>query len=186
MSLIPSSAKKIFQGHAYVVYQREQTLLDGATALFDQVQRNDTVQVIATQDGKVLMSDEIQPYVWRRTWLFGGHVDKGEDVLEAAKRELLEEAWINRKVHYYLARNCQKIQECGDRPGEKITVMQVSYEDFIAFVYQELFAHIDLFPFIKIIIDRHEAQKFISFLQWRDGNGSAKSTINQWIGYDTR
>ena len=72
---------------------------------------------------------------------------------------------INRKVHYYLARNCQKIQECGDRPGEKITVMQVSYEDFIAFVYQELFAHIDLFPFIKIIIDRHEAQKFISFLQ---------------------
>ncbi len=185
MTIIPAEAKEIFRWHAYSVLQRQQKLLDGSIKAFDQVKRDDTVQVIALKDDKVILSNEIQPHVGRRVGLFGGHVEPGEDPLTAAKRELYEEAgfhsdrWeklntysykfgIDRNVHYYIARDCQQVSQPAREPGEQVELYPISYHEFIDFIYAELFEHIDLFPFIRIMIDRKKAHAFIKFLQGDD------------------
>lgn len=185
MTTIPAEAKEIFRWHAYTVFQRQQKLLDGSIKAFDQVKRDDTVQVIALKDGKIVLSNELQPYVGPRVWLFGWHVEPGEDPLNAAKRELYEEAGfhsdhreklntysykfgIDWHVHYYIARDCRQISEPAREPGEQVELYPISYHEFIDFIYAELFEHIDLFPFIRIMIDRKKAHAFIKFLQGDD------------------
>ncbi|MEK7623372.1 MAG: NUDIX domain-containing protein [Patescibacteria group bacterium] len=147
---IPQSAKLVFKGTIFDVYQWEQKMYDGSHETFEMLKRPDTTQVIATYDGKIIIAEEQQPQRPSAYFtLFGGRVENGEESLAAAKRELLEEAgmasndwelWrtdepvgkMEWTVYTYIARNCKKVQEQNLDAGEKITVKEITFEQFVA------------------------------------------------------
>lgn len=145
---IPKQAKKVFTGEIFDVYQWPQKMFDGSLATFEMIKRPDTVQIIATQNGKIFTTKEIQPNQKRDCGLIGGRVDKGEKPLAAAKRELLEESGMVAKkwkllktyqpvykmdwtIYYFVASDCQVVAEQNLDPGEKITIHKKSFEQFI-------------------------------------------------------
>ena len=89
---IPPHAKKVFTGVLFDVYQWEQELFDGSFATFEKLKRADSVTVIPIlPDGRFLIIDDDQPGGKSvRTFPSGG-LDPGEDPVDGAKRELLEE-----------------------------------------------------------------------------------------------
>ncbi|HEV2403136.1 MAG TPA: NUDIX domain-containing protein [Candidatus Saccharimonadales bacterium] len=90
--LIPDSAKRVFHGVIYDVYQWSQKMYDESKATFEMLRRSDTVSVIGIVDGNILVLDEEQPHRGSRRSFPGGRVDEeDENTLLAAQRETLEE-----------------------------------------------------------------------------------------------
>ena len=59
---IPESAKKVFTGKLFDVYQWEQELFDGSTTTFEKVKTKDIVSIIpVTTDGKIMICKQKQP-----------------------------------------------------------------------------------------------------------------------------
>ncbi len=74
------------------VWQWEQEMFDGSTAIFECVTRPDTVSVIPFLDkDTVLLTKQFQPHREPFFDFPGGRVDRGETHIGAAKRELEEE-----------------------------------------------------------------------------------------------
>jgi 8-oxo-dGTP pyrophosphatase MutT (NUDIX family) len=151
---IPEHAKLVFKGKIFDVYQWEQEMFDGTKEIFEAIKRPGTVQVIATQGVKVLLSHEEQPGKPRRITFLGGRMEKDEESLAAAKRELLEESGMESDdwdlyrdyesggkivwpFYVYIARNVQKVAEPHLDAGEKIDLKEVSFEEFIEIVTSE-------------------------------------------------
>src|ERR1700739_4821656 len=89
---LPADAKMVFKGELFEVWQWGQKMFDGSIATFERLKRQNTVQVVAVVDGKMLIQEQEQPdSAHPFISLPGGRCDEGEDELEAAKRELLEE-----------------------------------------------------------------------------------------------
>lgn len=145
---IPKNAKRVFKGVMFEVWQWAQAMFDGTTQTFEMVKRPDTVQILATQGDKLLITEEEQPFHKRGHGLFGGRVDEDEDILATAKRELMEEAgmesddwelWksyepvikMDWTIYFYIARNCRKVSEPKLESGEKIKLVEVSFEEMI-------------------------------------------------------
>ncbi|HVZ58394.1 MAG TPA: NUDIX hydrolase [Patescibacteria group bacterium] len=154
---IPSQAKLVFKGVIFDVYQWEQKMYDGSTAIFEAIKRTGTVQVIPTVGDKVLLSFEEQPGKPRQITFFGGRMEEGEKPLEAAKRELLEETGLQSDdwelfreyssvgkiiwpMFFYIARNCHKVTQPHLDSGEKIEIKEFSFVEFVDIVSQENFA----------------------------------------------
>ncbi len=147
---IPDGAKMVFKGKIFEVWQWEQVMYDGSTATFERLKRPNTAQVIATVGDKILMMTQEQPDgVAPFLSVPGGRCDKGEEPLESAKRELLEETgyvsndwqlWLENNpvgkmewtVYTFIARNCSKEKEPHLDAGEKITSKLVSFDEFVA------------------------------------------------------
>lgn len=147
---VPPNAKRVFKGVMFDLYQWSQEMYDGRHEVFEMLKRPDTTQVIAVCDNKIILAHEEQPgkpgpYITP----FGGRIEMGEDPLASAKRELLEEAgmvsddWellftedefgkIEWTIYTYIARNCKKIQEQQLDGGEKITLKEFIFDEFIA------------------------------------------------------
>lgn len=124
-------------------------MFDGSTATFEKIWRPSTVEVIVTVGDKILMEEQDQPDRKNNINLPGGRADQGEDVLEEAKRELLEETgyesndWsqlyqfgkdgkVVQEVFYFVARNAVRTQEPHLDAGEKITTKLITLDEFIA------------------------------------------------------
>ena len=133
-------AKIVFSGVIFKIWQWEQELYDGSKAIYEGLSRNDTVTILAiTEDQKLIMTKQSQPGS-REFWSFpGGIQDAGESVLQASKRELLEEtghvsdAWfflfaeqfsgkIDWANFYLVAKNCKLVAKQHLDAGEKITL----------------------------------------------------------------
>lgn len=147
MGAFPKKAKCVFRGVIFDVYQWQQKMFDGKYETYEALSRPDTVQVIATQGNKILISKESQPVRGSFYTLFGGKQEKNETPLAGAKRELLEETgmvsddwelvWkycpsskIMWKVHIFVARNVKKVQEQQLDSGERIEVKSLSFSQF--------------------------------------------------------
>lgn len=146
---IPSHAKKVFRGVVFDVYQWEQELFDGTKATFEKLKRSDTVVVFPVlDDGKIILTEQEQPGKEPFIGGAGGRVEEGEDILEAAKRELLEESgyeasefilWdaqhptskIDWVVFYFIAKGLRKVANMNLDAGEKITLRPVTLDEFI-------------------------------------------------------
>src|SRR3989344_4305397 len=90
---LPEHAKRVFKGAVFDVYQWEQELYDGTHKTFEKLKRPDTVVVFPVlDDGKILLTEQEQPGKEPFIGATGGKVEEGEDILEAVKRELLEES----------------------------------------------------------------------------------------------
>jgi ADP-ribose pyrophosphatase len=148
---IPSTAKKVFDGIIYDVYQWEQEMFDGTKQTFEMLKRPNSIEVISTVGNKIVLSKQSQPSKNNFYSLFGGRAEEGEEPLTTAKRELLEESglksedWellktytpmhkIDWDAYMYVARNCiqtgcQKLDA-----GEKIEIVNCTFDEFIEIV----------------------------------------------------
>jgi ADP-ribose pyrophosphatase len=148
---IPERSELVFKGRNWSVYQWHERMYDGTDGLFEGLRKNNNgAKIIATMNGKVLYTKERQP---GRDWYYslpGGIMDEGEIPLEAAKRELLEEAGLEsddwellmkfdmvdlpRLEYYtyiYIARDCRKVAEQKLDNGEKIDIVEGTFEEFV-------------------------------------------------------
>ncbi len=145
---IPPTAKRVFKGVIFDVYQWEQELFDGSTTTFEMLKRPHTLEVIATKGDKIIILEQEQPYQGRFLSLPGGRAEEGETELESAKRELLEETglvsdqWILLKsyspatkidwsIHLFVARNCKLHAQPHLDGGEKIVPRELFFEEFV-------------------------------------------------------
>ena len=160
---LPEHATRVFKGEIFDVYQWEQELYDGSTVTFEKLKRDDTIVVIPSVEGKklIFLIDE-QPSRGSILTFPAGRMDKeGEEPLETAKRELLEETgysseewtlWrayqpvtkIDWAIYIFVARNCVKTVDADPGPGERITVELKTLDEVIALVGDERFASEDI------------------------------------------
>jgi len=154
---IPVNAKCVFKGIIFDVYQWEQELYDGSKTTFEVLKRIDTVNVVpVTKEGKIILLEQVQPGVEPFIGFAGGRIDKGEDVLEAARRELLEETgyksdnyvlWDSTQYfskmdwagYTFIARNCEKAADLNLDAGEKIKLKLIDFEELLELVEKDSF-----------------------------------------------
>lgn len=153
---LPPHARKVFEGTIHDTWQWEQELYDGSVATFEALTRTDSVTVIAETEGKFLVLSQEQPSLPPFTSFPGGRMDPGEEPLESAKRELLEETgyvsedWellqthkplpkMDWHIYQFVARNCRKAAEPHLDAGERIDVRQDSFDELFALIDEPAF-----------------------------------------------
>ncbi|KXK25891.1 MAG: ADP-ribose pyrophosphatase [candidate division WS6 bacterium OLB20] len=159
---IGPDAARVFDGVIFDVWQWQQQLYDGTKTTFELLKRDDTVLVVAVTEQKtILLLEQEQPGKKAFTGVPGGRVDEGEDPLAAAKRELQEEtgyttdtwelwdAWqplskLDWAIYLFIARDVKLTDSQKLDSGEKISITELSYDDFIRRTYEEGFADIEI------------------------------------------
>lgn len=161
-------------------------MFDGSTLTFERLRRPNTVDVIATVGGKILIQDQEQPDTGLFVSLPSGRMDEGEEPLQAAQRELLEETgytssdWqllrehqpaskIEWTIYTCIARNCAQTHEQYLDPGERITNHLISFEEFLMLSENPRFRGGDMVEFLlRLRLDSGKREEFQKFLF---GNG---------------
>ncbi|HSX38611.1 MAG TPA: NUDIX hydrolase [Chlamydiales bacterium] len=179
---LPQNAKSVFKGKIFEVFQWDQELYDGSTETFEGLKRPDTIQIIPTLGGKILLSHEEQPNKPLSFTFLGGRAESGEEPLVTAKRELLEEAgvesdeWeliktyesegkIQWDTYLFVARNCKKAAEPNLDAGERIEVKEVSWDEFLEIVSSEKFWGRDIAnDILRMRLDKGKIEEFKSKL----------------------
>lgn len=147
---IPDNATLVFKGKTFNVYQWEQEMFDGRKKTWERLKRNHSVDIIAiSPENEIYILEEQQPGRPPFFWLVWGTCEDGEDPMETAKRELLEETglvsndwalfWtytassrIDHDNHILIARGCVKKQDQSlDEGGELIDFKKLKWEDFL-------------------------------------------------------
>ncbi|HII72210.1 TPA: NUDIX domain-containing protein [Candidatus Woesearchaeota archaeon] len=148
---IPDNAKRVFKGKIFDVYQWPQRMFDGSVETFEMVKRPNTIEVIPTVGDRIYIAEQEQPNYGLRKSFFGGRQEEGEEPIDTAKRELLEESGLESgdwelikvfrplfklewEVYVFVARNCRKTSGQRLDPGERITPVAVSFDEFVDFV----------------------------------------------------
>lgn len=159
---LPPHAVCVFKGVMFDVYQWEQKMFDGTTQTFEKLKRPDTVIVYPVlDDGNILLTEQEQPGRQPFIGAAGGQIDEGEGVLEAAKRELLEETGYEAKdfilwkaeqpttkidwaVYTFIAKGLTKVADQSLDPGEKIMLKPVPFNQFLALAQDVTFTEKEL------------------------------------------
>jgi ADP-ribose pyrophosphatase len=159
---IPPHATRVFKGVIFDVYQWEQEGYDGRVKIFEKLKRKDTALVIPiTEGGKIVLAKQEQPGKAPFIGSIGGQIEEGEETLAAAKREMLEEAgyeateWslfsavqptskLEWAVYTFIAKGCRKVAEQHLDGGEKIELLLLSFEEFVALVLDSEFSDPEL------------------------------------------
>ncbi len=155
---IPNSAKKVFSGVIFDIYQWQQEMFDGSKATYETAKRKPSLSIIAlTPDKQILLLDQEQPARPPFPSLPGGKIEDNEEPSMAAARELLEETGYRAKEiillneynddskidftdYLYLAKDCLPVSDQNLDPGEKITVKLVDFQTLLETVKNPLFA----------------------------------------------
>lgn len=176
---IPSNAKCVFKGKIFDIYQWQQEMFDGSTALFEKIKRYDTVNVLPVVNGKIILTKQEQPGIEPFVGAAGGRINEGESPLKAAKRELLEETgftaeefvlWdaiqpvekIDWAAYTFIAKKCRQIRNPKLESGEKIELFPVSFEEFLAIVADEKYRDGEIALKIFRALNNHQKIK-----EWR-------------------
>ncbi|NTW46336.1 MAG: NUDIX hydrolase [Candidatus Moranbacteria bacterium] len=159
---IPDHAKRVFEGVLFDVYQWEQELYDGSTTTFEKLKRPDTVVVFPVlDDGSILLTRQEKPGKEPFLGGAGGRVERDEDVLAAARRELLEETGyeasefvlvdarqptskIDWAVFTFVAKGLRKVSTSNPDAGERIELEPVPFERFLELLTAESFSEPEL------------------------------------------
>ena len=194
---LPEDAKKVFEGEIFDVYQWEQEMYDGTKATFEKLKRPDTVVVFAVDDdGKILLTKQEQPGKEPFIGAAGGRVDKGEDILDAAKRELLEETgyeaedfilWkalqpiskIEWAVYVFVARKIKRVAELSLDAGEKIEVMFVQFDEFTNIALQENFYEQEVYrDIVEAMFNNKKKEELKKLLSTRESFNTLTTNQN--------
>lgn len=146
---IPTNANPVFEGTIFTIWQWEQELYDGTKAIFERASRGDAAFILmALPDKRLMLITDSQPDRNPLTTVPGGKLEVGENPLEGAKRELLEETGFEAKTitpwftirypgklsfahHFFIGTDVHKIQEPKLDAGERIEPQPVTFEEFI-------------------------------------------------------
>lgn len=161
---IPDHAERVFKGVIFDVYHWQQEMFDGSKATFEKIKRADTVVVYGVlDDGRILLTEQHQPGKPPFIGATGGRVDEGEEVLAAARRELLEETgyeasefflWDSRQpsskieyaVYTFIAKGLRKVADLNLDAGEKITLKPVTFDELLLVATTKDFAETEMVP----------------------------------------
>ena len=171
---LPPQAQMVFKGQIFETWQWEQQLYDGSTAVFERLKRTNTAEVIAVVGDKICVQRQEQPGYGEFLSLPGGRCDAGEELLPAAKRELLEETgyasnnWelfkeyqpyskIIWTIGVFIAHNCAFAQEPQLDGGEKITNQLLTFDEFLQLPDEPAFRNMALVT--DLLRARYENQK---------------------------
>lgn len=154
---LPDNAKLVFKGAMFEVYQWEQEMFNGTKKIYEKLKRPDSVIVFAvSESGKIILTKQEQsskaPFVAGA----GGRVERGEEILTAAMRELREETgyeanefvlWkavqpisrIEWAVYVFIAHGAKKTSEQSLGASERIQVMEVDFDEFLKLALQDNF-----------------------------------------------
>lgn len=142
-------AKKVFQGKIFSVWQWEQELYDGSTAIFERIARPDYAYAVGVlDDGKIMLLHDEQPDREAVLTPAGGKVDEGESLEAAVRREFSEETgygiaelkpWhayqpstkMEMTTHAFVARGLTREREPHPEPGERIREVHYSFDEFL-------------------------------------------------------
>lgn len=158
--MLPENSKCVFRGILFDVYQWPQKMFDGSVQTFEMLKRADTAEIIATKNGKIMLQEQEQPNKQKFFCLPGGRIEKKEEPLDGAKRELLEESgfvskkWslyhdiqplhkMDWKIYVFLAQDCQLAQEPQLDAGEKIQIHWITLDEFIDLIDSDKLAWIE-------------------------------------------
>ena len=180
---LPKNAKRVFRGVVFDVYQWKQKMFDGSYQTFEKIKRPDTVMILpVTADGKIILTLQKQPGKKAFIGAVGGRVDKGENVLKAAERELLEETGyratnfeifdihhaggkIDWTVYTLIAKGCQKVSEMKLDSGERIKLKFVNFDEFLKILLSPKFQDSEIPSkmikegFLKLVWDKKKVNK---------------------------
>lgn len=164
---IPNHAKLVFKGTRHDVYQWEEEMFDGTKGIFEAVRRKDGVTIVAVVGDKIMVNSEEQPFIGKFLGLPAGEAE-GEDSLQDAKRELLEETgyvsddwehWFTSEPktsarlffdnHFFIARDCRKVAEPRFDSGERMEVVLRTFDEFISMWDNPDFRNIELSPMLE-------------------------------------
>lgn len=95
----PFPSEELYKGHGWRITKEEATLPDGRVKRTARAHRCDSVHVLAfTNESKVLMIHEYRPFYHDYIWMVpSGKMDKEQEPLVAAQRELQEETGFSAK-----------------------------------------------------------------------------------------
>lgn len=147
---IPAHAKCVYAGSIFEVYRWDQEMYDKSKVTFEKIVRTPSVDVLLVHDEKIMILYQEQISKPMYPSFPGGRLEKNEDPLEGAQRELLEETgwgggefelWRNwsiggNKVYFensiFITRSSQKIAEPTPDSGERFERIEfVSFEEFL-------------------------------------------------------
>lgn len=175
---MPEGATLVFRGRLFDVYQWQQQMYDGTYQTFEKLKRPDTVVVFAVlDDGSILLTKQEQPGKSLFIGAAGGRVDEGEEIEEAAARELLEETGYRAKelilwhseqpvskidwaVYTFIAKGLEKVDEQRLDAGEKITLHPVTFDEFIDTTLRNEFTEREIVKYIyEAKIDKQKLEE---------------------------
>ncbi|MEK7185033.1 MAG: NUDIX domain-containing protein [Patescibacteria group bacterium] len=173
------SAKKVFSGKRFDVYQWEQEQFDGTKAIYETVKRADSVIIIPVIGDEIVIVREKQPH-WEKDGLtlVAGGVNPEEDIAAAAKRELEEETGmvfekfdlvyiepvlpaIEWTAYTFIASDYKTTKEKQLDAGERNEVMKISFDKLIELTRERAFFYPPKFVEDFLIRDRVDELKNI-------------------------
>ncbi len=147
--------RKVFQGDIFSVWQWDQKLYDGSTKVFEKVQRTDAAFIIGVlPDKRIMLIWDEQPDRDGALGPAGGKVEDGEEPIDAAAREFLEETGYKAKtihpwisfvpygkmiftIHCFIGKGAEKVSEPNLEAGERITPRFFTFDEFISLGQEE-------------------------------------------------
>ncbi len=154
--------KKVYETPIFSLNEKKVLPDDGETpALFYVLEAPEWINVIAlTENKEIVLVEQYRHGIHESTLeIPGGMVDKGENPLEAAKRELLEETGFSSRdwemmgktssnpaimtnfTHLYLAKNCIKTDKMSLDGHEDIEVHVMPISEFLNFIESGVVHH---------------------------------------------
>lgn len=174
---IPDDAICVFSWVRADIYQWNQEMYDGSSALFERIRFLDGAFVIAvTPQNTIILTKQTQPGRSLFYSLPGWSFDYPDELpLVCAERELLEETgyksddwkqWMRfdgtnnvmTYTYFFIARNCIKVQEIQPDPGENIEVFEMTFEEFLNLARDVSFHHHwNLLPYLyEALVDENK------------------------------